>query len=78
MWLKEIKEKDTHGNYKIIVVGNKTDLEEKREVTKEESENYAKQQGLLYFEVSAKNNSNVQEIFLELASVCWKECVLDI
>ena len=73
MWLKEIQEKDSHSNFQIIILGNKLDLDDKRQVTYEEASNYAVQRGIKYFEVSAKNNTNLEEVFQEIGSLSWKE-----
>ena len=47
----------------FAVVGNKIDLEDKREVSKEEGENYAKEQSFLFAEVSAKTGNGFSELF---------------
>ena len=52
-----------------MIVGNKADLTDKRQVTTEEGENLAKEAGLLFFESSAKDGTNVNEMFNKLASV---------
>ena len=49
----------------LVLIGNKTDLEEKREVSYEEGEKFAEENNLLFFETSAKDGNNIQEIFLE-------------
>ena len=41
------------------MVGNKCDLIEERDVTKEEAENLAKSFGMQYYEASAKQNVGV-------------------
>lgn len=46
---------------KIILVGNKCDLN--REISKEEAENFASEQGIQYVETSAKDNLCVDEMF---------------
>ena len=62
MWLEEIKRYST-GNPLLILCGNKTDLENKREVYKKDAEEYAKTNNMYFFESSSKNNSNITEIF---------------
>ena len=53
--------------YSVIIVGNKCDLEDKRKVTKEEGESYAKSKGVDFMEVSALKTINVKETFVKLA-----------
>ena len=47
----------------IILIGNKKDLEDKRQVTYEEGESFAKENGLMFLETSAKTAYNVVEAF---------------
>ena len=56
-------------NILICLIGNKIDLENKREVSYEEGKNFAEENNLLFFETSAKEGNNIQEIFFESASV---------
>ncbi len=64
-WLDNIRENSSR-NIKIILIGNKTDLEDKREVTFEEGEEFAKNNGLFFLETSAKNFININESFNKL------------
>ena len=64
-WLVEIDKFAKQGVLKVLV-GNKKDLEEKRQVSKEEAESLAVQNGLKYIEVSAKNNTNIEELFQDI------------
>eukprot|EP00792_Barthelona_sp_PAP020_P005990 TRINITY_DN2873_c0_g4_i2.p1 TRINITY_DN2873_c0_g4~~TRINITY_DN2873_c0_g4_i2.p1 ORF type:complete len:217 (-),score=66.74 TRINITY_DN2873_c0_g4_i2:776-1399(-) len=51
----------------LILVGNKTDLDEsERQVTMAEAEQYAITQDMMFIETSAKANTNVEEAFQEL------------
>mmetsp|Transcript_36159 Transcript_36159/g.56639 ORF Transcript_36159/g.56639 Transcript_36159/m.56639 type:complete len:140 (-) Transcript_36159:28-447(-) len=51
------------GDVSIIIVGNKIDLKDEREVTREEGEKYAKlHKGVLFEETSAKTGENVTEV----------------
>ena len=61
-WLNECKEM-CYKDILICLVGNKTDLEEKRAVQKAEGEKFAEDNGLLFFETSAKNGQNIEEMF---------------
>ena len=47
----------------FVVVGNKTDLEDKREVSREEGEQFAKDNDYLFAEVSAKDGKGFQDLF---------------
>ena len=54
-WLKEIHQKATE-DVRLMLIGNKNDLKESREVSFEEGKNYADNNGFDYFcETSAKN-----------------------
>uniref|UniRef100_A0A8C2CK26 Ras-related protein Rab-6B-like n=1 Tax=Cyprinus carpio TaxID=7962 RepID=A0A8C2CK26_CYPCA len=52
----------------IMLVGNKTDLEEKRQITIEEGEQRAKELNVMFIETSAKSGSNVKQLFRRVAS----------
>ncbi len=62
-WIGELKDnasEDVH----IMIVGNKSDLEDKREVKKEEGIEFSKIYNYcLFFETSAKNNISIKELF---------------
>ena len=47
----------------IYLVGNKIDLENEREITKEEAENFARIENIKYIETSAVKNMKVNEAF---------------
>ena len=46
----------------IMLIGNKCDLEARREVRREEGENFAREHGLVFMETSAKTAENVEEV----------------
>jgi len=50
----------------FILVGNKSDLEERRKVSKEETENLVAKWGVPYVETSAKTKTNVDKVFFDL------------
>ena len=60
-WLKEINDNAPEEIQKILI-GNKCDLNE-REVTTEEGQKLAEENGMKFFETSAKNDINVKETF---------------
>ena len=49
-----------------VLIGNKSDLKHLRAVTVEEGRQFAQQQGLLFLETSALDNTNVAEAFTTL------------
>jgi Ras-related protein Rab-6A len=51
----------------IVLVGNKTDLNEKREVTTQQGEDEAKKNNLMFVETSAKLGHNVKNLFKRIA-----------
>lgn len=50
-----------------ILVGNKVDAGDKREVTRKQAEELAANLGVRYFETSAKTGQNIETVFEELA-----------
>lgn len=53
----------------MMLVGNKTDEEETREVPSTEGESTAEKWSCNFMETSAKTNSNVKEMFQELLNM---------
>jgi Ras-related protein Rab-6A len=50
-----------------VLVGNKTDLNDKREVTTAQGEEEAKKNNLMFIETSAKVGHNVKNLFRRIA-----------
>ena len=63
-WINEAEEYNK--GIKKILIGNKLDLENKREVKKDSAENFAKKNNLKYIETSAKDGTNIKESFDEI------------
>ncbi|KAJ8146441.1 hypothetical protein OXX80_004579 [Metschnikowia pulcherrima] len=53
----------------IFLVGNKSDDEENRQVSREQGQSLASKLNIPFLEASAKTNENVDSIFYELASI---------
>ncbi len=70
-WLEKLEE--GVGKIPVIIAGNKIDLEGKREVTKEEGEEFAKELDTIYFEVSAKENANLFPMFKKIAKLALEQ-----
>ena len=47
----------------MVLVGNKNDLENERDVSFDEGEQFAKNNNMIFYETSAKTGKNVNEIF---------------
>ena len=77
-WLKEVKLYSPNNGEGVVklLVGNKIDLAEEdgeegqlsdqRQVDRHEAEEWARNQGMLFLEASAKTRSGVQESFMEV------------
>lgn len=61
LWIKELQEK-APANIHITLCANKIDLDN-RQVTTEMGQQQATEQGLAFWEVSAKENIGVEEMF---------------
>lgn len=62
-WLEDARHNGS-SNMSIILVGNKSDMKETAQITREEGEAFANEHGLLFLETSAKTGENVEEAFL--------------
>lgn len=60
-WLEDARQ-HANPNMAIMLIGNKCDLSHRRAVSKEEGEQFAKENGLLFLEASAKTAQNVEEV----------------
>ena len=61
-WMNQIHQ-NTSNDIGLVLVGNKSDLEGKRQITYSDARNYANKMNITYFEVSAKNDQNINEFF---------------
>ena len=68
MWLLKVRDK-CRANIKIMLIGNKVDLMQDRKVSADEGEKFAAENGLFFFETSAKVNDKqrVQQAFNTLS-----------
>ncbi|VDM21328.1 unnamed protein product [Hydatigera taeniaeformis] len=71
-WIDDVR--NERGNDVIIMlVGNKTDLADKRKVTTEEGERLAKELNVMFVETSAKAGYNVKNLFRRIATELLKK-----
>ena len=62
---------------KIILLGNKADLEDKREVSAEEASNFALENEYLFMESSCLKNTKVPNAFVTLIEITNRETIPD-
>ena len=74
-WLNQIKEL-TNPDIKIFLIGNKSDLEDTRKISKESAKNFCEERKLDFFtETSAKNGDNVKSTFVYAAYLLMEESI---
>ena len=59
-WMKDIKEMKEE-DFPILLLGNKIDLEERRQVNKEEGQKLANEFNIDFYEISNKDGTNINE-----------------
>ena len=62
-WLKDITNFNKLDECILVLVGNKKDLENKRAVTIKEGEDFAKEKGFIFSEVSSKTGEGINDLF---------------
>ncbi|KAD7479949.1 hypothetical protein E3N88_03085 [Mikania micrantha] len=70
-WLHELRE---FGNQDmvIVLVGNKSDLKDLREVDVDDAQRLAQLENLCFMETSAKDNLNVEDAFLQMINKIYE------
>ena len=66
-WIEEVRT-ERGDDVVIVLVGNKTDLSEKRHVSLEDAEAKAKEHGVIFIETSAKGGVNIKALFRKIAN----------
>ena len=76
-WLDDARQ---HSNKEmtIMLIGNKSDLDHRRQVSFEEGEQFARENGLVFLETSAKTADHVEEAFVATAKAIYKKIQDDI
>ena len=73
-WIESYyKFKNPDSEKNVVLIGNKVDLIDNREITQEEAENYVKTNNIFYFETSAKEGKNIDECFYFIAEKLLKQ-----
>lgn len=71
-WADEVKRSEVEDSF-IVLVGNKSDLSPRRQVTTAEGNKKAKDIGaILYYETSAVDNIQIQNLFQEIGQYLFK------
>jgi len=65
-WIRELQ-RQADPSIVIALCGNKTDLSSMRQVSQEEAQKYAEEEGLMWAETSAKTGEGVSDIFTAIA-----------
>ena len=71
-WLKQLNDADDISKKPIIIVGNKSDLEDSREVSTDEGREFADKHGYHFYETSAKTAEHVKEAFDDIFEQLYK------
>ena len=76
-WLNNFKYNNIMYNEIICLIGNKTDLEEKREITYEEGRKFAEDNCFYFCEVSAKNGDGIDIMIKNVVEECIEKMKYD-
>ncbi|KAF8079942.1 hypothetical protein N665_0989s0010 [Sinapis alba] len=66
-WIEEVRT-ERAGDVIIVLVGNKTDLVDKRQVSIEEGDSKGREYGVIFIETSAKAGFNIKPLFRKIAA----------
>ena len=72
-WINDIKAA-ADKNLTIIIIGNKCDLEDQRQVKKEQGEEKAKSNEVAFMETSAFSGENLDKAFEKMVNEVFKKC----
>ena len=72
MWMESITE-EKGDKLPIVLIGNKADLNDERQVSYEEGKKLAEDKGFHFYETSCKDGTNITECFLDLAELVYEK-----
>ena len=72
-WINDLKA-TADKKLSIIIIGNKCDLEDQRQVTKEQGEEKAKNAEVAFMETSALSGENLEKAFEKMMNEVFKKC----
>ena len=73
LWINDLK-KESNPDVKIIIIGNKADNENERQISKQDGEQFCKDHsGSLFMETSAKTGININQLFDDAAKLLYEE-----
>lgn len=75
-WLNEVNNYSNNSEIVIILVGNKIDLEYKREVTTDDGHKLAMKYGIYFMEVSAKSGVGIKDVFNCAAGYVYDKIIM--
>ncbi|XP_071690414.1 ras-related protein RABA4a-like [Rutidosis leptorrhynchoides] len=70
-WLEELRN-HADKNIVIILIGNKSDLEDQRVVPTEDAKEFAQNEGMFFLETSALESTNVEDAFLTVLTEIFR------
>jgi len=72
-WVKEVTKWEPSA--KLVVLGNKCDLEDQRKVLYDDGKSYADEVNAIFMETSAKTGKNIEEVFFEIGRALKPELI---
>mmetsp|Transcript_32982 Transcript_32982/g.82912 ORF Transcript_32982/g.82912 Transcript_32982/m.82912 type:complete len:202 (-) Transcript_32982:321-926(-) len=71
IWLEDCR-RYSNQNIVIMMIGNKSDMEDKRQVSTQEGQEFANKHGLAFMETSARTAENVDAAFIQTAEKIYE------
>lgn len=75
IWMRELYDNCDRGSMTVMLIGNKCDLEQMREVSAEKAKKFAEKNGIAFLEVSALDNINISEAFNDIITQIYNRTI---